>query len=322
MPPDAVGVGSAPRVSRLPATAALVAATAAWGSTFLVTKQTLDELSPPAVLTWRFGLAAAVLVLARPAKVLALSGTERRRATVVGLFLGTGFLLQTVGLETTDAGTAGFLTGVAVIATPVAARVVFGERVEPLAWASVAVAALGVWLLAGGPGGVTAGALLTLAGALGFTGHITCLSQWATPGNAYGLTGWSVAVAALLCAAAGAVSGALAGPGGTGGSGVSDGLAVPSSAGAWVSVAYLALVATCLGFVVQAWAQSQLNAAAAAVVMTMEPVFAALLAVTVGGESLAVIGWLGGALVVASMFLTELGPRGCCDVQSPRLGCC
>jgi drug/metabolite transporter (DMT)-like permease len=85
---------------------------------------------------------------------------------------------------------------------------------------------------------------------------------------------------------------------------------------------YLALAATCLGFLVQAWAQSVLTAAAAAVVMTMEPLFAAVLAGLVAGESLATGGWIGGLLIVASMFVAELGPRNCCDATMPRVECC
>jgi drug/metabolite transporter (DMT)-like permease len=87
-------------------------------------------------------------------------------------------------------------------------------------------------------------------------------------------------------------------------------------------VAYLALLATCLGFVVQAWAQSTLSATTAAVVMTMEPVFAAVIATGLGGESLPLLGWLGGLIVVVAMFVAEIGARRCCDAMSPRVECC
>ncbi|MET0740730.1 MAG: DMT family transporter, partial [Candidatus Nanopelagicales bacterium] len=172
----------------------------------------------------------------------------------------------------------------------------------------VALSTVGVALLAGGGDtSLTTGALLTLGGAVCFAGHITGLSQWANPANAYGLTAWSVCVAALICGAAAVVGGDLA---------------VPPSSSAWLSIAYLALAATCLGFVVQAWAQSALTATTAAVVMTMEPVFAALLAATIGDELLTAVGWFGGLLIVSSMFIAELGPRDCCDALSPRVECC
>ncbi len=299
---------TAPALGRVAAVGGLVAATAIWGSTFVVTKASLAGMRPASFLTWRFGIAAAVLVLARPSRAWLLTSSDRRRALLLGVLLGAGFLLQTTGLQSTSAGVSGFLTGTAVILTPVMAAVFFGQRVGRAGWVAVGLSGVGVALL--GYDGVTAvssGAWLTVGGAVCFAGHITGLSQWARGANAYGLTAWSVAVATLVSAGAAVVG---------------DGqLALPPTGTAWRSLVYLALAATCLGFVVQAWAQSALTAATAAVVMTMEPVFAALLA-TLGGETLQRAAWLGGLLIVSSMFTAELGPRDCCDALAPRVECC
>jgi len=293
---------------RVAAVGALVAATAIWGSTFVVTKASLAGMGPASFMSWRFGIAAAVLVLGRPSRTWLLTSSDRGRALLLGVLLGAGFLLQTSGLQSTSAGVSGFLTGTAVILTPVMAAVFFGQQVGRAGWVAVGLSAVGVALL--GYDGVTAvssGAWLTLGGAVCFAGHITGLSQWASPGNAYGLTAWSVAVATLVSAGAAVVG---------------DGqLALPPTVAAWRSLVYLALAATCLGFVVQAWAQSVLTAATAAVVMTVEPVFAAVLA-ALGGETLQRAAWLGGVLIVASMFTAELGPRKCRDALAPRVECC
>jgi drug/metabolite transporter (DMT)-like permease len=80
------------------------------------------------------------------------------------------------------------------------------------------------------------------------------------------------------------------------------------------------LVATTV--VAQAWAQSTLSATTAAVVMTMEPVLAAIIATALGGESLPPLSWLGGLIVVTAMFVAEVGARRCCDAMSPRIECC
>jgi drug/metabolite transporter (DMT)-like permease len=296
---------------RSAATAALIGATAIWGSTFVVTKRSLaemSEMSPPMFLVWRFGVAAVVLLAVRPSTVMRLAGRNRWHGSALGLLLGTGFLLQTFGLEQTSAGMSGFLTGTAVILTPVAAAVLFRELVGPTGWVAVVVAAVGVALVAGvGDMAITPGALLTLAGAACFAGHISALSQWATTANAYPLTAWSVSVATLLCGVAATFAG---------------GSVLPPTPSAWVSVLYLALCATCLGFVVQAWAQSALTAAVAAVVMTMEPLFAAVFGTVIGGESLSPAAWAGGLLILSSMLLAEFGPRHCCDALSPRVECC
>jgi drug/metabolite transporter (DMT)-like permease len=87
---------------------ALVSATAIWGSTFVVTKASL-AMRPASFLSWRFGLAAVVLVLARPSRTWLLTSSDRRRALLLGALLGAGFLLQTTGLQTTSAGVSGFL---------------------------------------------------------------------------------------------------------------------------------------------------------------------------------------------------------------------
>ena len=296
------------RHGRSRATAALLAATVVWGSTFAVTKDALAGFAPAALLTWRFGLAAVVLAAVGGRRVGALSVAERGHATLLGLFLAAGFLLQTRGLEETLAGVSGFLTGLSVVLTPIAAAVFFARPVGRSGWVAVGAAATGLAVLSGGvSSGSLAGALLTIAGAVGITGHITGLSEWATPANALALTAWSVAVAASGCALV---------------AGATGGLALPPGGAAWGAVAYLALAATCLGFGVQAWAQSALTATSAAVVMTMEPVFAAVVAALVGERGLGWLGSAGGLLVVGSMFLAELGPRQCCDAMAPRIECC
>jgi drug/metabolite transporter (DMT)-like permease len=293
---------------RLPATGALLAATAVWGSTFVVTKDSLASMSPTSFLTWRFGIAAAALLLARPGSLRDLTRTERWHALILGTVLALGFLLQTTGLLHILAGVSGFLTGVAVILTPVVAATLFGERVGRTGWAAVALSAVGMAVLAGGVTAPSwAGAALTLGGAACFAVHITGLSQWATSRNAYALTAVSVTVAAVLCGGAALARG---------------GITIPPTREAWQAVLYVALAATCAGFAIQAWAQSALTATTAAVVMTMEPVFAAALALALGERGLGLLGWAGGLLVVASMFLAELGPRQCCDALSPRVECC
>ena len=81
---------------------------------------------------------------------------------------------------------------------------------------------------------------------------------------------------------------------------------VPSSGGQWTSLLYMALVAGALALWAQTWAQSHLPATRAAIVMTMEPVFAAFFAVLFGGESLTARMLLGGALVLSAMYTVEL----------------
>lgn len=294
-------------VANLPAVLALVGATAVWGSTFLVTKNSLDTMSVSNFLTWRFGLAAVILLSIAPARLWRLSAKVFGQAVMLGFLLGAGFLAQTTGLRETTAAVSGFLTGLMVVLTPLVAATVFRDRVTGRGWLAVAIATVGLGLISLHGWALPPGAAITLLGAACFAGQIASLSQWATPANGFALTAISVSVAALTCAL-------VAGPAGE--------LSIPDQTDQWVSLLYLAVGATCLGLLVQAWSQAQLSATTAAVIMTLEPVFAGVIAVVVGGETLTARSWLGGLLIVAAMFVAELGPRQSRDARSPRVECC
>lgn len=293
-----------PRRSQAPGVVGLVLATAVWGSTFLVTKDALDTLAGANLLFWRFGVAAVVLCTVAPRRWLGLTRAEWRNGVLLGLFLGSGFLAQTEGLRHTSAAVSGFLTGLMVVFTPLVAAALFKEQITRQGWVAVAVATAGLALISLNGWILSPGAAITVLGALLFSLQIASLSRWATRKNSYGLTSVSVAVTAAVCLVA-----ALIGPGVT----------VPSATEDWMAILYLALGATCLGLVLQAWSQSHLSATTAAVIMTLEPAFAAVFAVGIGGEALTARMWLGAVAILAAMFIAELGPRKCCDSQVPRV---
>jgi len=120
--------------------------------------------------------------------------------------------------------------------------------------------------------------------------HIIGLGRYSSPAAAAGLsTVQMVTIAAVTLVAAA--------PGG---------IALPTSRGGWIPVLYMALIAGAVAIWAQTWAQSHLSATRAAIVMTLEPVFAAGFAVTFGGESLTLLMLLGGGMVLAGMYVVEL----------------
>jgi drug/metabolite transporter (DMT)-like permease len=138
------------------------------------------------------------------------------------------------------------------------------------------------------------GEALTLAAAALYALHILGLGRFSTPVSATGLATVQTIVIAVTC-----TIGALPG-----------GIELPATNGQWASLLYMALVASAGTVWAQTWAQSHLTATRAAIVMTLEPVFAACFAVLLGGEHLAIRMLLGGGLVLAAMYLAELGGRG------------
>ena len=272
------------------ATLLLVSVTAVWGSTFFLIRDLVEHVPPADFLAVRFGIAAIVMFALFRRQVMALTRREVRVGVVLGVLYGVAQVLQTMGLQHTDASVSGFITGTYVVLTPVLGAVVLHDRVSPVTWAAVGLATVGIALLSLNGFAVGIGEALTLMSALLYAGHIVALGHWATPGAAVGLATVQAAVITV-------VTGVVAVPGG---------LTLPATGGQWASLLYMALIAGALALWAQTWAQAHLTATRAAIVMALEPVFAAFFAVLLGGESLTRRMLVGGAFVVAAMYLVEL----------------
>ncbi|MGN6129501.1 MAG: DMT family transporter [Nocardioidaceae bacterium] len=281
------------RRTSLLATLALVGLTASWGSTFFLIKDLLDRVPVLDFLALRFAMASAVLFLLAPRAVFRLSASARRSAVVLGLLYGVAQILQTAGLAHTPASVSGFITGMYVICTPLLAALLLHQRITAMTWAAVllAMAGLGVLTLSGLSLGF--GEAITLVSAVLYALHIVGLGAWSTPGEAWGMTVVQLVVITVVCFV----------------TTVPNGVVLPSSAGDWASVVYMAVVPGALALAGQTWAQAHLAPTRSASIMTMEPVFAAFFAILVGGEAMTVRVGVGGAMVLAAMLLVELLPR-------------
>ena len=272
---------------------ALLSVAAAWGSTFFLTKDLLLRMDVADYLALRFTIAAIALIMVRPAAISRLSRRDQGRGIALGITYGIAQLVQTEGLRHTSASISGFVTGMYVVFTPLLAAVILRHRIGRWAWVAVTLATIGLGVLSLRGLSMGTGELLTLASAGLYALHIVGLGAWSTPSNAFGLSSLQMVVIVVVCAI-GAIPG---------------GFTLPTSAGDWNSVIYMALVAGALALIVQTWAQAHLAPTRAAIAMTMEPVFASGFAVVFGSDSLTGRMLIGGALVVAAMYLVELAPR-------------
>jgi drug/metabolite transporter (DMT)-like permease len=281
------------RRTTLLATAALLAMTACWGSTFFLIKDLLDRVPTLDFLAVRFAIASIVLLIAAPRAVARLSPETRKRAAVLGLLYGVAQILQTAGLAHTAASVSGFITGMYVVATPLFAALLLRTRITPLTWAAVALAAVGLGILTLDGFAVGYGEAITFVAALLYALHIVGLGAWSTPSEALGMSILQIVVIAAVCLVATAP----------------DGVVLPATVGDWLSVAYMAIFAGALAMLGQTWAQAHLPATRTAIIMSMEPVFAAFFAVLVGNESPTLRMVVGGLVVLSAMLIVELAPR-------------
>jgi drug/metabolite transporter (DMT)-like permease len=281
------------RRTTLLATLSLLAMTACWGSTFFLIKDLLDRVPTLDFLAVRFAIASAVLLIVAPRAIGRLSAETRKRAMALGLLYGLAQILQTAGLAHTAASVSGFITGMYVVATPLFAALLLGTRITPLTWAAVALAAAGLGILTLDGFSVGYGEAITLVAALLYALHIVGLGAWSSPGEALGMSILQIVVIAAVCLVATAP----------------DGVVLPATAGDWLSVGYMAVFAGALAMLGQTWAQAHLPATRTAIIMSMEPVFAAFFAVLVGNESPTLRMVVGGLVVLSAMLIVELAPR-------------
>jgi drug/metabolite transporter (DMT)-like permease len=285
------------------ATLALLAVTATWGSTFFLIKDLLDRVPVLDFLAVRFLVATLALGLLFPRALVRTSPAARRAGLMLGGLYGVAQILQTAGLAHTPASVSGFITGLYVVATPVFAAVLLRQRVTASTWVAVALALAGLAVLTLSGFSVGYGEALTFVAAMLYALHIVGLGAWSTPSDAMGMAVVQLGVISVICFVATAP----------------DGLVLPATTADWTAVLYMALVAGAFAMAAQTWAQAHLPPTRAAIIMTMEPVFAAGFAVLFGGEALSWRMLAGGGMVLAAMLLVELVPRRRIEAEVPHL---
>ncbi|ETJ05705.1 MAG: DMT family transporter [Actinomyces urogenitalis] len=263
-----------------------------WGSSFFMTKGLLTSLAPLDFLALRFAVAGAAAALVFAPR---LARTDRRTwacGVVLGLVYSGAQIAQTYGLTLAAASVSGFLTALYVVGTPLVAWLLWKARPARATALAVALALSGAAVLGLSGLSVGLGEAILVLGAVGYSFHVALLGRWSAGRD-------PLVLAAIQMITLGVVHVLVALPGG---------IAMPASPADWARVLYLALAVGLIALVGQCWAQARMDAARAAVIMAMEPVFSALFAVAFGGELLTWRIIVGGSLIFAGSVVAELGP--------------
>jgi len=288
-------------MSRFRADALLLATAFLWGVTFVVQKNAVGTLPPLAFVAARFLVSAVALApfalweqrrAERPA-----GPREWRIALIMALALFLGSSLQQAGLETTSATNGGFLTACYVVLTPFVVWVLSRTPPRPAVFAASLVSLLGAWLLATGGGPARPptlgdGLVLIADFAWALSIALTPLFLIRAPRplmlafTQYAICAALAAVAALGMETVHAHALAEAAP--------------------WILFA--GLVSGALGYTLQIIAQRHTPPAEAALILSLESVFAALAGAMALGERLSAIGTLGCALILAGAIAVEMLP--------------
>ena len=294
-------MGNAGGMSRLKADALLLVTGFLWGVTFVAQKDATGTIPPLAYVAARFLVSAVALaplaLWERRRAKKAVGRREWRIAFVMALSLFFGSSLQQAGLETTSATNGGFLTACYVVLTPFIVWALSRTPPRPIVVAASLISLFGAWLLATGGGPAQPPAigdglvlLADFAWALGIALTPLFLIRAPRP--------------LLLAFVQYAVCGALA-------AAASAAFEAPAPAAfveAAPSIAFSGLVSGAVAYTLQIIAQGHTPPAEAALILSLESVFAALAGAILLGERLTPIGVLGCALILVGAVAVEAAP--------------
>lgn len=271
-----------------------------WGSTFVAQTKGMEHIGPFLYTGLRFLLGALAILplvlLARPrdgAIGRQFSWPMVLGSLVLGLVLTLGINLQQIGLMFTTVTNSGFITGLYVILVPVFGLFI-GMRTGLGTWAGAALALTGMLLLSvNADYSIARGDWLQLTGAACWAIHVLLVSALASRFD-------PVRVAFLQFVVCAAISLMLAL--------IFEPIAWPSIVLAGPAILYGGLLAVGIGFTLQVVAQRDAIASHAAVILSLEAVFAALAGWLILGETLSVRGFIGCCMMLAGMLIAQLVP--------------
>jgi drug/metabolite transporter (DMT)-like permease len=269
---------------------ALIAVTAVWGVTFVQVKDALELYPLFAFLAVRFAIASVALAAPAARRMRTLGRPGWVAGASLGLLLAVGYGLQTAGLERTTVSSAGFITGLYFVFTPLLALAVFRTRVAGAVWVGVGLAVVGLAMLTGVGAGDPVGDLLVLLGSAAYSVQIVLMERYAPRYDPIAFTQVEMLAAfggfAVVAVALGQ-------------------LEVPHGWTVWSALLVTGIFASALAFLVQTWAQRRTTATSTALAFAMEPVFAGFFGFWLAGDRLGAIGWGGCAVIMAGIVVAE-----------------
>lgn len=270
-----------------------------WGATFVLVKDALADVSVFVYLAVRFALAAVVMGIFFWRSLRGLTRGAVWAGAQIGFFMFAAYGFQTTGLKFTSPSKAAFITGSSVVLVPLLLAVFSRRRVNIWIWAGAVSALAGLYFLTVPPeglGGLNRGDPIVFGCAVMFAVHMIFIGRYVERHSVGALAVIQVATTAVLATVA---------------------LPLLSVTGfehpRWVwsgtlvfAVLVTAIGSTAFGFSAQTWAQQYTSPTHTAILISLEPVFAAITSWLVAREHLGGRILLGAALILAGILLAEL----------------
>ncbi len=269
-----------------------------WGAAFAAQRVGMDHVGPFTFSGIRMLLAGLVMI---PVSMFSGKGQQApgrlqiKGGLICGLLLFAATSLQQVGLVSTDAGKAGFITALYVVLVPVAGWLILRRNPGRVVWAGVLLALAALYLLCVPRNGfrMEPGDLFLLGCAICFTGQILCVDHFAPRVNGTALArdeflvtgGLSLLIA--LC---------------------TEEIRLDGIREAAIPILYTGLLSGAVGYTLQIIGQKHVNPTLASLIMCLESVFAVLTGAVLLGERMNGREIAGCVLMFAAVILAQLSP--------------
>ena len=262
-----------------------------WGAGFVLMKDAIEQQPYMDFLATRFTIAALAMILLRPFVALKMQSGDIKYGALIGVVLAFGYITQTIGLELTTAATSGFLTGLYVVFTPLIAWLFVKYKISGRVAIGVLFSIFGLAIFSGAAQSVEfqVGQIWLVVCAVLYAIHILLLGKYGQGRNSYRFAMLQIAFVALV----------------TWGFAIVDGYQPPPNFEVWFAILFTALLSTVMAFWIQTWAQTLLDPARVALLITSEVIWTAVLAIGMGQEPLTLAIVVGGGMMLTAMLIVE-----------------
>ena len=263
------------------AISSLVLSAIFFGGTFIVVKNLLDDFSPINIVFLRYAVATILFLFSGgiPTKKTVKPGL------LMGVFLWVGYVTQTQGLLTTSTINSGVVTGFYIVLTPIFSKIINNTSLSGKSYLFSLTGFLGIFLIASNSYDQLFGNLFTLICATGYALHIVMVERYIKNQNISQLMFVQSLIGTLLC--------------------------VPFlnleqfsfKIQYIIPILFLGFVVNFAAFYLQLYGQKIINASTAALLLSLEAIFALIIGILYVGEVLNITNWAGVFLVLLSIFL-------------------
>jgi drug/metabolite transporter (DMT)-like permease len=283
-------------MTRLRADLLLLLVAVIWGLGFVFQKTAMDSIGPLTFIAGRslVGTLALLPLAMRETQALHSPVTARfwQLTALGGTALFGGEALQQFGMVTATATNAGFLTALYVVFVPFLLWIFTGATPPAFVWLAAALSFAGTWLLSGGEAGtLSPGDRLIAFGAVVWAIHVIVTGKAANDNRPMLFTCLQFALVTVV----GAIGAAF-----------TETVTLAGLQHAGLEIAFVGLLSGAFTFTILIIAMRHAPPAEAAIIVSMENLFAALFSALVLGERLAPINWIGAALIVVATLSVQL----------------